>query len=76
MCDRSACYLLHVEADQDMYIFVKYLAIGIMKAAADFTRQQCSAFLIPIYITILQVVFLAIWITTVLYVFSSAQAKN
>ena len=48
------------------------LAIGILKASADFTREQCYAFLIPVYITIMQVGFLAIWLTTLLYVFSSA----
>lgn len=47
-----------------------------MKAAADFTRQQCSAFLIPIFTTILQVGFLAIWITAITYIFSSGEIEQ
>jgi len=48
-----------------------YTAIGILKAAADFTREQCHAFLIPVYTTIMQVIFLAAWLTAILYIFSS-----
>lgn len=49
------------------------LAVGIMKAAADFVRQQCSSYFIPFFIILLQIGFIAIWITIVLYLFSSGE---
>jgi hypothetical protein len=51
-------------------------AIGIMKAAADFVRQQCSAYLIPIFMICLQIVFLAAWIIVIVYLFSSGTIKQ
>lgn len=51
------------------------LAIGIIKASADFTREQFYAFLIPVFITILQVAYLAIWMTSILYIFSSSKIE-
>lgn len=51
------------------------VSIGILKAAADFTREQCHAFLIPLYITIMQICFLAIWLTSILHIFSSSESK-
>ena len=47
------------------------LAIGIMKAASDFVRQQFSSYFIPIIILIFQLIFLAFWIFVILYLFSS-----
>jgi hypothetical protein len=47
-------------------------AIGILKAAADFTRQQCVVIFIPIITTIIQILFLAVWLTTILYIISSS----
>jgi hypothetical protein len=59
--------------DKSEYVSLIFIiAIGILKASADFTREQCYAFLIPVYITLMQIAFLAIWLTTLLYVFSSA----
>ena len=40
-----------------MYLFIDS-AIGIIKAAADFTRNCCWAFFIPFYITLFQLLFL------------------
>jgi hypothetical protein len=51
------------------------LAIGIIKAAADFVRDCCSAFLIPFYIAVLQLLFLAFWVTVILFLFSSNKGK-
>jgi choline transporter-like protein 2/4/5 len=48
------------------------IAIGILKAAADFTREQCHAILIPVYVTILQIIFLAAWLVSIVYIFSSS----
>lgn len=48
-----------------------YSAVGIIKAAADFVRNCCSAFMIPFYVTILQLLFLAAWVTVILFLFSS-----
>jgi hypothetical protein len=42
-----------------------------LKAAADFTRKHCYAMLIPIYTILLQIIFLGIWLITILYIFSS-----
>lgn len=55
-----------------MYLFIDS-AIGIIKAAADFTRNCCWAFFIPFYITLFQLLFLAFWISVVLFLFSSNQ---
>lgn len=44
-----------------------------MKAAADFIRQQCVSYFIPFYVVILQVGFLAFWITVILYLFSAGE---
>jgi hypothetical protein len=52
-----------------------YLAIGIMKAAADFIKQQCSTYFLPFFIVFLQASYLALWITVVLYLFSSGDVK-
>ena len=50
-----------------------YIAIGILKAAADFVRSCCWTFFIPFYITIAQLLFLAFWISVILFLFSSNQ---
>jgi len=52
-----------------------YSAIGIIKAAADFVRSCCSAFFIPLYVIILQLLFLAFWVVTTLFLFSSNKDK-
>lgn len=44
-----------------------------MKASADFVRQQCSTYFLPFFVVFLQVAFLALWITVVLYLFSSGE---
>ena len=57
-----------------MYIYIN-LAIGIIKAAADFVRSCCWTFFIPIYITIVQLLFIAFWISVTLFLFSSSQEE-
>ena len=46
-------------------------AIGIIKAAADFVRNCCSAFFIPFYITFFQLLFVVFWVAVLLFLFSS-----
>lgn len=53
--------------------FCVILAIGILKAAADFTRGQWQTIMIPLIITILQLAFFSIWLVTVMYIFSSSE---
>lgn len=53
--------------------FCVILAIGILKAAADFTREQWQTIMIPLIITILQLAFFSIWLVTVMYIFSSSE---
>ena len=38
-------------------------------------RNCCAAFFIPFYITILQLLFLAFWVTVILFLFSSNSGK-
>jgi uncharacterized membrane protein YqaE (UPF0057 family) len=46
-----------------------------MRAAADFVKQQCSTYFIPFFIVILQIGFFALWLTVVLYLFSSGDVQ-
>jgi uncharacterized membrane protein YqaE (UPF0057 family) len=46
-----------------------------MKAAADFTRQECMTMLIPLFIVLLQVGFLALWLTCLLFIYSEGSKE-
>lgn len=47
----------------------------MIKAAADFVRSCCSAFFIPFYISIMQLIFIVFWVAVILYLFSSNTGK-
>jgi len=47
-----------------------------MRASSDFIRAQCSTYFIPFFVVFLQVGYLALWITVVLYLFSSGNVKE
>lgn len=53
-----------------------YIAIGIIKASSDFVRNCFSAMLIPVYISILQIIFLSFWVAVMLFLFSSEGKLN
>ena len=73
--DNFPHHLLHAETNQNLYPSPYISAIGIMKAAADFTRQECMTMLIPLFIVLLQVGFLALWLTCLLFIYSEGSKE-
>ena len=55
--------------------FYHYEAIGIMKAAADFTKEECSIMLVPFLIVLLEIMFFTFWFASLLFIFSSGERE-